>query len=76
MNIESHNISTGQRNNVYLPQPNLTTYQKAAYYSGIKIFNLPTAIEEVSDNSKKFKVVLEHFLHVHSFYTLEEYYNR
>jgi len=34
-NIENHNIDTRQRNNLYLPQPNLTIYQKAAYYLGI-----------------------------------------
>ena len=32
-------------NNLYLPQANLTIYQKEAYYSGIKIFNnLPLEI--------------------------------
>ena len=34
-----------QRSNTYLPQANLTNYQKAAYYSRIKIFsNLPLDI--------------------------------
>jgi hypothetical protein len=32
-------LDTRQRNNLYLPQANLTIYQKGAYYSGIKIFN-------------------------------------
>ena len=36
---ENHNLDTRQRNNLYLPQADLTTYQKEAYYSGIKIFN-------------------------------------
>jgi len=38
-NNENHNLDTRQRNNLYLPQANLTIYQKGAYYSGIKIFN-------------------------------------
>ena len=38
-NIENYNLDTRQRNNLYLPQANLTIYQKGAYYSGIKIFN-------------------------------------
>ena len=38
-NNENHNLDTKQRNNLYLPQANLTMYQKGAYYSGIKIFN-------------------------------------
>jgi hypothetical protein len=38
-NNENYNLDTRQRNNLYLPQANLTTYQKGAYYPGIKIFN-------------------------------------
>jgi len=38
-NNENHNLDIRQRNNLYLPQVNLTIYQKGAYYSGIKIFN-------------------------------------
>jgi len=37
---ENYNLDTRQRNNLYLPQANLTIYQKGAYCSGIKIFNL------------------------------------
>jgi hypothetical protein len=44
-NNENHNLDTRQRNNLYLPQANLTIYQKGAYYSGIKVFNsLPLEI--------------------------------
>ena len=32
-NNENHNIDTRQRTNLYLPQANLTIYQKGAYYS-------------------------------------------
>ena len=39
---ENHNLDTRQRNNLYLPQANLTIYQKGAYYLGIEIFNLFT----------------------------------
>jgi len=39
---ENHNLDTRQRNNLYLPQANLTIYQKGDYYSGIEIFNLFT----------------------------------
>ena len=52
-NNENHNIDTRQRNNLYLPQTNLTIYQKAGYYSGIKIFNnLPLEIKNVAANQK------------------------
>jgi hypothetical protein len=54
-NNENHNLDTRQRNNLYLPQANLTIYQKGAYYSGIKIFNnLPLEIKNVASNQKKF----------------------
>jgi len=36
-NNKNHNIDTRQRNNLYLPQANLTIYQRGAYDSGIKI---------------------------------------
>jgi len=35
-NNENHNLDTRKRNNLYLPQANLTIYQKGAYYMGIK----------------------------------------
>jgi hypothetical protein len=50
-NNENHNIDTIQRNNLYLPQANLTIYQKGAYYLEIKFFNnLPLEIKIVADN--------------------------
>jgi len=35
-NNENHNLDIRQRNNLHLPQANLTIYQKGAYYLGIK----------------------------------------
>ena len=56
-NNESHNIDTRQRNNLYLPQANLTIYQKGAYYSRIKIFNnLPLEIKIFSDKQRSLKL--------------------
>ena len=53
-NNENHNLDTRQRNNLYVPETNLTIYQKGAYYSGIKIFNnLPLEIKNVAGNQKK-----------------------
>ena len=73
-NTQSYNLDTRQKNNLHLPQANLTIYQKGAYYSGIKIFNnLPLEIKNVADNQKKFKTALKKFLYNYSFYTLEEY---
>jgi len=73
-NIENHNIDTRQWNNLYLPQANLTIYQKGAYYSEIKIFNnLPLEIKNIGGNKKMFKIALKKFLYTYSFYTREEY---
>jgi hypothetical protein len=44
-------------------------------YMGIKIFNnLPPYIKDISNNVKKFKICLKRFLPIHSFYSLEEYF--
>jgi len=73
-NNENHNLDTRQRNNLYLPQANLTIYQKAAYCLGINIFNnLPLEIKNVAGNQRKFKIALKKFLHTYPFYTIEEY---
>ena len=70
-NNENHNLDTRQRNDLYLPQANLTIYQKGAYYSGIKIFNnLPLEIKNVAGKKKK---SYETLLHTYLFYTIEEY---
>ena len=76
-NSENHKLDTRQSNNLYLPQANLTIYQKRTYYSGIKIFNsLPLQIREVADNQRKFEIALNNFLHTYSFYSIEEYFNK
>ena len=62
-NNEYHNLDIRQRNNLYLPQANLTIYQKGVYYSGIKIFNnLPLEIKNVAGKKKKkFKLLWKNF---------------
>jgi hypothetical protein len=42
---------------------------------GIKIFNnLPPYIKDISNNVRKFEISLKRFLHTHSFYSVEEYF--
>jgi hypothetical protein len=75
--IQSHNLETSQSNNLYIPQANLSIYQKGAYYSGIKIFNkLPSNIKNVNGDVAKFKMTLKKFLYTNSFDTLEEYFDQ
>ena len=71
-----HNNNTRQRNDLHLPQVTPAMYQKGVYYSGIKIFNaLPKALKDTSNKPNKFKTALKHFLHIHSFSHLDEFYN-
>jgi hypothetical protein len=54
---------------------NLTKYEKQAYVAGIKVFNhLPQSIKILADNEKSFKVSLKRFLHHHTSYSMQEYY--
>jgi hypothetical protein len=53
---ENYNLDTRWTNNLYLPQANLTIYQKGACYSRIKFFNnLPLEIKNVAGNQKNLK---------------------
>jgi hypothetical protein len=54
----------------------LSVYQKGTYYTGISVFNgLPSQIKELCHNRNQFKRDLKCFLHVHSCYTLDEYFS-
>ena len=75
LNSENHTKSTRQFNDFYQPITNFTIYQMGVYYTGIKIFNnLPPYIKDISINVRKFEIYLKRFLHIHSFYSIEEYF--
>jgi hypothetical protein len=58
---------------VIIPGSNLIIHQRGVHYIGIKIFNnLSPYIKDISNNVKKFEICLKQFLHIHSFYSLEE----
>ena len=76
INSEVHSINTRYNYDFHRPLVNLTTYKNGTYYIGIKIFNyLPTHTKGLSHNVIQFRLALRDFLHFHSFYTLEEYFN-
>ena len=76
VNSEIHIINTRQNSNLHQSQADLTLYQKGPYYSGIRVFNnLPPNIRNLSCDAKRFKSELGKYLHLKSFYTIEEYYN-
>jgi len=69
-----HSINTRTKSNLHQPLANSSTYQKGAYYYGIKVFSgLPSQIKDLSANRNLFKRALKSFLYSHSFYTLDEY---
>jgi hypothetical protein len=75
VNSEIHGINTRQHSNLHQPLSNLTKYQNGIYYSGLKFYNnRPPHIKDTSDDLKKFEAQLKQFLHLHSFYSLQEYF--
>jgi hypothetical protein len=76
-NSEIHSINSRNNYDFHRPLVNLTTYKNGTHYSGINMFNnyLPTHIKILSHNVNQFRLALRDFLHLHSFYTLEDYFN-
>jgi hypothetical protein len=69
-------MNTSQIYNYHLPSSNLSLYQKGVYFTGIKVFNnLPQSIKILSNDTKQFKSALKNYLHAHSFYFIDEYFN-
>jgi hypothetical protein len=76
-NSELYNITAGTNSSLYQPPSHLAIYQKGTYCIGINVYNnLPVQIQMLLPcNIKQFKIALMSFLHIHSFYTLSEYFN-
>jgi hypothetical protein len=74
-NSEIHVINT-RHNNLHCPSCNLTIFQRGAYCSGVKVFNkLLSNIQDQVHDINKFQSAVKGFLLLHSFYSLDEYYN-
>jgi len=72
-----HQINIRQHANLHQPSVNATKYQKGVHCIGVKVFNIrPIYIKAESDNPKKFKALLQKYLHENSFYSLNEYFER
>ena len=75
-NYQIHSVHTRVKTDFHPPIANLTQFQKAVYYSGIKIFNnLPHNIKDLANETKWFRNSLKRFLPSNSFYNSEEYFN-
>ena len=74
-NTDVHTFDTRYKND-HLPTAKLKIFQQGAFYSGIRAYNhLPVNIRDSSRDVKRFKRVLKAFFKMHSFYSLEEYFN-
>jgi hypothetical protein len=75
LKLENYTKSKRQFKNLYQPITNFTIHQRGVHYMAIKIFNnLPSYITDTSTNAWKFEIFLKQFLHIHSFYTVEGYF--
>jgi hypothetical protein len=71
-NSDIHSINTRHKHDLHQLSSNLTSYQKGAYYAGIKLFNsLPDSIKCLNHDIKLFKLALKDYLLSHSFYSAE-----
>ena len=58
------------------PISKLTTFQKVAYYFGIKVLKLlPPSLKILSNELKQFRLALRQIILTNSFYSLDEYFN-
>jgi hypothetical protein len=75
-NNQIHSVHTRFKTNLHPPIPNMTKFQKAVYYSGLKIFNnLPHEIIDWANETVQFRNALKRFLLIKPFYNSEEYFN-
>jgi len=76
INNQFHSIHTRFKTNLHPPTANLTKFQKAVYYSAIKIFNnLAHNIKDLATEIVPFRNALKRFLLINSFYNSKEYFN-
>jgi hypothetical protein len=71
-NSDTHQFYTRHKHDPYTPTADLTTYQKGAYYAGIKLFNTLQASSKGSNhNINVFQPALKDYLLSHYFYSVE-----
>jgi hypothetical protein len=74
-NSDCYEIDTRQNMNIHMYQVNLAKYGKGVYHTAVRIYNeLPNKLKIISNNSNKFKASLMEYLHLNSYYTLDEFF--
>ena len=72
--LDVHGLNTRNRKQLYLPNSNLSAFQKGAMFTAIKLFNrLPITIQSLKEDRISFKSELFLYLMNNSFYTVSEY---
>jgi hypothetical protein len=73
---EIYGMNTRYNTNFNFSTANLIVFQRGPYFFGIKLFNhLPISTKSLSNETELFKPALKIFLPLHSFYSIEEYFN-
>jgi hypothetical protein len=76
-NRDCYETDTRQNMNIHMYQVNLVKYGNGVYHMAVRIYNgLPNKLKIISNNPNKFKPSLKEFLHLNSYYTLEEFFKR
>jgi hypothetical protein len=71
---EIHGLHTRSKNQLFIPNTNLTSDQKGITYSGIKTYIiLPSIILNLKNDRKQFKNELYRYLLNNSFYSVKEF---
>jgi hypothetical protein len=72
-----HNINTMTEHHLpHRPDASLSCFQKSTFFAGIKNFQTLIPIVTILKNDKaKFKAALRKYLHAHSFYSVDEFFN-
>jgi hypothetical protein len=72
LNSDRNILETRNSMNLYL-----RVFQKGPEFFGMKVYNnLPGRIKQLLNNKRKFKTALLHFLYIHSFYSVEEFFHK
>ena len=75
LNSDIHTINTRNNSNLYMPNTNLTIFQKGVLYSGCKIYNkVPPHIKDLLNDLKCLKSTHKGFLMEHTLYSTDEFY--
>jgi hypothetical protein len=73
-NSDIQSINTRHKHDLHQLSANFASYQKDAYYAGIKLFNtLTDSIKSLHYDTKVFKPALKYNLSSHSFYSIKEF---